>query len=48
MAQVLAVDPDVGVVIDAVEFDEDRAVAISFVQMKCFSIPADTARREAV
>src|SRR5690349_9945622 len=48
MSEMLAVDPDVAVVIDAVELDRDRAIEIAEIERERFAIPTDTARRETV
>src|SRR5688572_20037345 len=48
VAEVMAVDPDIGVVIDAVEFDRDRALTIRAIEPERLAIPSDPARRKPV
>ena len=43
MTEMLAVDPDVAVVIDAVELNPDLSIAIGFSEFEMLAIPADTA-----
>jgi hypothetical protein len=47
-ADELAVDPNLGVVIDPVEFNRDQLVFLRRVEPKMFAIPANPAGYEAV